>query len=197
MSGSPPGREASPPEDITLLLRAAGAGDRSAVDRVSTLLYDELRRLAGRQLRSERAGHTLQTTALVHEAYLRLAGSQVDWQDRVHFLALAARQMRRILVDHARGKGRAKRGQGAVHVSLNEVEEAAIPPSPATEITRIDGALSELARLDERKARLIELQVFAGLTYEEMAAAAGISLATVHRELRLGRAWIEHALAGG
>jgi len=184
----------APRESINALLRAGQAGDRGAVDRASALLYEELRRLAHRQLRSERAGHTLQTTALVHEAYLRLAGAEVAWHDRVHFLSLAARQMRRILVDHARGKGRVKRGEGAVHVPLEEA--AHVSSSPGVEILAVDAALEELARLDARKAQLVELHLFGGLTYEELAEAMTLSAATVHRELRLGRAWLRRALEG-
>ncbi len=168
---------------------------RESLDQASTLLYQELRRLARRELRKERADHTLQTTALVHEAYLRLAGSVVEFRDRASFLALSARLMRRILVDHARGRGRDKRGAGAHHVSIEEAGD--LGHGGGLEILLVDRALEELAGQDARKARLVELQIFAGLTYEELAEAEQISLATVHRELRLGRAYLERALSAG
>jgi RNA polymerase sigma factor (TIGR02999 family) len=172
---------------------APASAVRTALDAATARLYEELRRLARRELRAERAGHTLQTTALVHEAYLRLAGADVALTDRSHFLALSARLMRRVLVDHARGRGRFKRGAGALHVPLDQATE---PQAPATaEILVVHDALSELARLDARKAQLVELQIFGGLTYEELATETSLSLATVHRELRLGRAWLQRALA--
>lgn len=166
------------------------------LDRLTSALYEELRRLAHARLHGERAAHTLQTTALVHEAYLRLAASEVAPVDRVHFLALAASTMRRVLIDHARGRGRDKRGAGALHVALEDAPEASALTPPAVDVLDVDRALEDLGRLDARKARLLELHVFGGLTYGEMAEASAISEATVHRELRLGRAWLRRALAG-
>ena len=167
------------------------------LDRLTSALYDELRHLARRRLRSEREGHTLQTTSLVHEAYLRLAAAEVAPVDRAHFLALAAATMRRVLIDHARGRQRDKRGGGAVRVALEEVREVAARAEPAAaDVLDIDRALEELGRFDARKARLLELHTFGGLTYEELAQVAEISEASVHRELRLGRAWLKRALTG-
>jgi RNA polymerase sigma factor (TIGR02999 family) len=167
-----------------------------SVDRLTTALYSELRRLASQRLRGEREGHTLQTTALVHEAYLRLAGAELSPRDRVHFLALAASTMRRVLIDHARGRGRGKRGHGAVHLPLDAAPEPSAAGSPV-DVLDVDRALDALARFDERKARLLELHLFGGLSYAELAEATVSSESTVHRELRLGRAWLRRALAGG
>ncbi len=183
------------PKAVTRLLQDWRAGDREALDRLIPLVHDELRRLAGRHLRGERQGHTLQTTALVNEAFLRLADSDVPWQDRVHFFAIAARSMRRILVDHAKSKRRLKRGGQHEHVALDEALVAT--PSRSDEILVLDEALSELAEFDERKARVIELRYFGGLTYDEVATALEISPATVHRELRMARAWLHDRMRGG
>jgi RNA polymerase sigma factor (TIGR02999 family) len=168
-----------------------------SVDRLTAALYEELRRLASKRLRGEREGHTLQTTALVHEAYLRLAGTDLSPQDRVHFLALAAGTMRRVLIDHARGRSSGKRGSGALHVPLDAAPEPSRDAAAPIDVLDVDRALDALAELDPRKARLLELHVFGGLTYAELGAATGTSEATVHRELRLGRAWLRRALAGG
>jgi RNA polymerase sigma factor (TIGR02999 family) len=174
--------------EVHLLLREWRAGSADALDRMIPLVYDELRRLARRRLRHERVDHTLQTTALLHEAYVRLAGADVDWEGRVHFLAVAAQTMRRILVDHARARGRGRRGGGAVRVTLDEGLAAA--PARGLDVIALDEALGRLAEFDARKAQLVEVHYFGGLTYEEAALALDISPATVHRELRLARAWL-------
>lgn len=177
---------------VTQLLRAWRGGDREALDRLIPLVYAELRRLAGRAMRGERPEHTLQTTDLVHEAYLRLAGADVEWQDRVHFFATAARVMRRILVDHAKAKRRAKRGGGARKISLENV--ALVSKEASADFLALDEALSRLEARDERKCRAVECRFFAGMTHEETAAALGVSPATVDRELRLAKAWLYREL---
>lgn len=156
------------------------------------LVYEQLRALAGRYMRGERPGHTLRPTALVHEAYLRLADAEMAWEDRVHFLAVAANVMRRVLVDHARSKHREKRGGGALLLSLEEAAE--VSDHQGVPLTAIDEALERLAQFDPRKCRIVELIYFGGLTYDEAAAATGTSAATVHRELRFAKAWIETEL---
>lgn len=179
---------------ITRLLKQVSGGDKAAFDLLVPLVYDQLRRLASRSLRSERPGHTLRATALVHEAYLRLADAGADWQDRVHFYAVAARVMRNILVDYAKGAARQKRGGGAKHVSLDEA--VLVDASSAPELSDLDESLKRLEVLDERKARVVELLFFGGLTYQETAAALEISEATVHRELKMAKAWLFRDLAG-
>lgn len=179
------------PESITALLRAWRGGQNDALDRLIPLIYEELQRLAGRAMRDERPDHTLQTTALIHEAYLRLLGSKVEWADRVHFYAVAAQTMRRVLVDHARARARDKRGGGAVRVPL---EENLAGVSPSADIVALDEALERLSALDSRKARAIELHYFGGLTYDEAAHVLGVSPATVDRELRLAKAWLYREL---
>ncbi len=178
--------EASP--DVSQLLAQWKAGDGQAREQLLPLVYDELKRVARRHLRGEAEGHTLQTTALVHEAYLRLVGTDLSWEGRRHFLAVAAQVMRRVLVDHARGRGRAKRGGGITAVALQE-ELAAAPARPA-DLLDLDEALERLSSLDPRKAQVIDLLYFGGLSYDETAAVLGISPATVHRDLRLARAWL-------
>lgn len=180
--------------DVSRLLEAWRDGDAAALDRLMPLVYDELHALAHRQLQSERDGHTLQTTALLHEAYLRLMGADVPWEGRVHFFAVAARAMRRVLVDHARGARREKRGGGARPVTLDESLSSGEPPA---DLLELDDALERLAAIDERKARAIELHYFAGLGYDEIAQALAISPATVHRDLRMARAWLQREMAGG
>ena len=188
---------ATPPSSaVTELLRAWGAGDRAALDQLMPVLYAELRRQAERQLRRESAGHTLQPTALVNEAYLRLVDQrQAKWEGRSQFFALAARQMRRILVDHARGRAAAKRGGAAARVTLAE-GSAATPETPQGEIDvlALDEALTRLAALDARQARVVELRYFAGLGVEEVAEALDISPATVKREWTMARAWLRREL---
>jgi len=179
------------PVEVTQLLSAWRDGDPGALDRLLPLIYDELHRIASRQRRGERDDHTLDTTDLLHEAYLRLVGSDVDWVDRTHFYAVAARTMRRVLVDHARALGRAKRGGGAVKVPLvdDQVAEA-----QGADLLDLDEALERLAAFDERKARVIELHYFGGLNYDETATVLEISAATVHRDLRMARAWLAREL---
>ena len=178
--------------EVSRLLRDAHDGDESALARLMPLVYDELHRLARRSLRSERTGHTLQTTALIHEAYLRLVGADVRWEGRVHFFAVAATIMRRILVDHARGRGRDKRGGGVVPARLDDVVVA--QSQPDEQLLALDAALERLSSFDARKARVIELHYFGGLTYDETAQALGVSAATVDRELRLAKAWLYREL---
>ena len=178
--------------DVTALLSAWSAGDPSALDRLIPLVYDELRAIASRALRDERGSVTLQTTVLIHEAYLRLAGAEVGWEGRRHFLAVAARTMRRVLVDHARSRERVKRGGGVIAVTLGDPAGEA-GPDPI-DIIAIDRALEELEALDERKARLVELHYFAGLSYEDAAVLLGVSPVTVHRDLRFARTWLHARL---
>lgn len=178
--------------EVSRLLVAWRNGDRDALERLLPLVYDELHGLAARYLRGERPDHTLQTTALLHEAYLRLCGADVAWEGRVHFLAVAAQTMRRILVDHARARSRTKRGGGDGPITLDEALAAG--PERPDELLALDEALLRLSALDERKARTVELHYFGGLTYDETAAVLGISPATVDRELRMARAWLYREL---
>jgi RNA polymerase sigma factor (TIGR02999 family) len=183
--------------EVTRLLHRWSDGDRAALDRLLPLVYEELRGVARRRIGRERAGHTLQATALVHEAYLRLVGSGVDWKDRAHFFALAATTMRRVLVDHARARGAEKRGAGAEVVSLDRTGlDPAAEQGDTIELIALDAALADLERQDPRKARVVEAHVFGGLTYREIAEALQISEATVDRDLRMARAWLARALAG-
>jgi RNA polymerase sigma factor (TIGR02999 family) len=178
------------------MLQAWARGDKDAAERVFPLVYDQLRRLAARQLRRERRGHTLQPTALVHEAYVRLAGQRAaEWPDRAHFFAMAARVMRHVLVDHARRNRAAKRGGSACRVSLDEASPAGRPLE--LEVVALDEALEELAALDPDQARIVELRFFAGMTVEEVAAALGVSAATVQRDWRTARAWLYRRIAHG
>jgi RNA polymerase sigma factor (TIGR02999 family) len=177
---------------VTQLLHDVRSGDRDAMDRLFPLVYAELRRLADACLRRERPGHTLQRTALVHEAYLRLCGgSQPDYQDRAHFLGIAARIMRQILVDYARRRNAGKRS-AAMQVPLMEASAASVE-RPASMID-LDDALSDLEKHDERKARLVEMRFFGGLTAEESAEVMSLTVPVVRRELRLAQAWLEREL---
>jgi len=173
---------------VTELLRRWREGEDEARDDLMTLVYPELHRLAAGYLRGERSGHTLQPTALVHEAYLRILGTDVEWQDRVHFLAVAARVMRRALVDYARARQTKKRGGDVVRVTWSD--SALGTPGAAPEILDLDAALESLAQHDERKSRVVELHFFGGMTYEETAEVMDISVATVNRELRFAKAWL-------
>src|SRR6267154_1348577 len=173
----------------TALLRAWSKGDERALDRLTPLVYAELRRLARHYMGGENAGHTLQATDLVHEAYLRLLDTkQVEWQDRAHFFALSARVMRRILVDFARSKGRLKRQGQAAEVSIDDV--AVLSAEPGRELVAVDDALKALTAMDERKGQVVELRFFGGLTTEQTAAVLGISPETVLRDWKLAKAWM-------
>jgi RNA polymerase sigma factor (TIGR02999 family) len=182
--------------EISLLLDQYRDGEAGALEKLMELVYDDLRRLAAWQLQAERAGHSLQPTALVHEAYLKLAGQNpVDWQNKAHFFALAARVMRHILVDHARGRLRDKRGGGQVSVTLDEALKYSQPGETGSlELVELDEALSLLAVQDARKCRIVELRYFGGLSIEETAAALGISPTTVRREWTLAKAWLRREL---
>jgi len=185
----------SPPQDVTRLLIEWRRGDARALDRLMPLVYDELRRLAGRFMSGERRDHTLQPTALVHEVYGRLVNADVEWEDRIHFFAVAARTMRRILVEHARAQRAEKRGGRFERDTLTDSQ--AVAQAPPEEILALDEALTRLAEIDERKSRAIELHYFGGMTYDETADALEISRATVHREMRLAKAWLLRELEGG
>jgi len=185
--------EAGNTVSVTRLLQDWRGGDAAALDRLTPLVYDSLRQLAKRHMRGERADHTLQATAVVHEAYAQLVEMEVAWQDRAHFYALAARMMRRILVDYARSRRRAKRGGDRERVTLAESQLAA--GAADLDLLALDDGLQRLAAFDERKAQVVELHFFAGLNYDETAAALGISPATVDRDLRLAKAWLYRELA--
>ena len=178
--------------EVTRLLRAWRGGDQAALERLTPLVYDDLRRRARHYLRGERADHTLTPTALVHEAFMRMLDiGQVDWKDRAHFLAIAARQMRRILVDSARARRYRKRGGGAVRVTFAE-DLAVIDRAP--DLVALDDALDVLAQHDERKVRVVELRYFGGLSNEEIAEALGISTDTVTRDWNMARMWLRREL---
>ena len=183
------------PTEVSRLLVDWGKGDRAALDELIPLVYDELRRLAGRYMRRENQGHTLQTSALINEAYLRLVDQKsVQWQNRAHFFGVAAQLMRRILVDHARSRLRAKRGGGAQMVSL--VESGATSEEVA-EVIALDVALKDLAEMDPRKSQIVEMKFFGGLTTEEMAEVLKVTSRTVEREWRKAKAWLNRALKQG
>jgi RNA polymerase sigma-70 factor, ECF subfamily len=182
-------------EAVTRLLREWGAGNKDALDELMPVVYDQLHRLAAKCLRAERPDHTLRATALVNEAYLRLVSADVAWQDRVHFFAVAARMLRRILVDHAKANQREKRGGGAEKVELDEA--VLVGPQSGNGIIELDLALQRLAEQDARKSEIVELLCFGGLTYDEAAAALKISPATVHRELKMAKAFLHRELIRG
>ena len=179
---------------VTQMLSAwSDSGDREALDKLMPIVYDELRRQAARYLKHERQGHTLQTTALVHEAYVRLIDQAgVRWQNRAHFYGIAAELMRRILVDHARKRHAAKRGGDIVKLTLNEEVQAASEQNP--DIISVDEALGKLAVVDQQQARIVELRFFGGLTVEETAEVLGISDRTVKRDWSVAKAWIRREL---
>ena len=193
----PPEREmtvpSSPTHDVTQLLVAWGNGDRAALDRLMPLVYEELRRLARHYMSRERPGHTLQTTALVNEAYLRLVGQEsMRWENRAHFFGIAARLMRQILVEHARGRQAAKRGGGRYRLSLSKVDRSASRPD--VNLIALDEALGRLEAVDPQKSRIVELRYFGGLGIEETAEVIGISPATVKRDWKMARAWLRSEL---
>lgn len=184
-----------PPADPTRLLLDSGRGDRAALDELLPLVYDELRRLAAYYMSRERPDHTLRPTALVHEAYVRLIDQKhVDWKNRAQFLGLAAEMMRRVLINHARDRAAAKRGGDAQRVSLSLVERSLQPAG--VDAIALDAALNRLAALDARKARIVELKFFGGLTNEEIAQVLQVSDATVERDWSFARAWLFDAMAG-
>jgi RNA polymerase sigma factor (TIGR02999 family) len=181
--------------DVTQLLLQWGKGDSRALDQLMPLLYDQLRQLAQSYLRRDKPGHILQPTALVNEAYLKMADqTRLEFHNRTHFFGIAAHVMRQILVDHFRSGNAAKRGAGAANLALDDVPIAS--PGREANILALDDALKELAKVDERKSRLIELKFFGGLTAEESADLLGISTATVGRELRMAIAWVHRQMSG-
>jgi RNA polymerase sigma factor (TIGR02999 family) len=188
--------EAPDSTEVTRLLAAWGEGDRAALEQVTRLVYEELRRLAHRYMEGQRPDHTLQTTALVHEAYLRLVSQDNPrFADRVHFLAVAAKAMRQILVDYARASLREKRGAGAKAIALDEA--ALLSPEPTREILDLHEALERLAALDARKAQVVELKYFGGLRQEEIAELLEVSDKTVRRDWTFSRAWLNAQLRSG
>jgi len=181
-------------QDVTLLLAEWQKGDQRALDRLMPLVYDQLRRIAARYLHSERSGHTLQTTALVHEAYLRLVGeNRIQWQGRTHFFGVAATLIRNILVDHARTQKALKRGAGIGKLSLDEA--FAVPAENNAAILAVDDALRALSKIDPQQGRIVELRFFGGLTIEETAELLQISPSTVKRDWILAKTWIYRALS--
>jgi RNA polymerase sigma factor (TIGR02999 family) len=184
-----------PATPVTKLLLRWREGDRQALEQLMPLVYAELRRMASRHLRGERSDHTLQSTALVHEAYLRLAGQDPpQWQNRAHFFAIAARLMRQILVDHARSRDAAKRGSGACTLQLDEA--IALPQKVNMDVLDLDKALTELSELDGQQGRIVELRFFGGLTIEDTSEVLGVSPATVKRDWLVARAWLLRAMTG-
>ena len=180
-------------EDVTELLRAWSDGDQRALDALTPIVHAELRRLAQRYMKRERPDHSLQATALVNEAYLRLVDcTRMQWQNRAHFFAVSSQLMRRILVDHAR-RNNVKRGRGVPHVSF---DESVVLQEPAANLVALDDAMHALARLDPRKVQVVELRFFAGLTIEDTSEVLGISPATVKRDWITARAWLFRAITG-
>jgi RNA polymerase sigma-70 factor, ECF subfamily len=183
------------PQEVTRLLLAWNDGDEGALEKLVPQVYQELRRLAKRQMRGEHPDHTLQTTALINEAYLRLVDLRnIQWQNRAHFFALCARLMRRILVDFARSRHYAKRGGGAQPISLEE--SLVVSPAQSTDLVAVDDALKALAKVDARKAQVVELRFFGGLTVEETAEVLKVSPETVQRDWKMAKAWLLRELSG-
>ena len=179
--------------EITGLLRSWSGGDDAALEALTPLVYDELHRIAQRLFVTEGSGHTLQPTALVHEAFAKLVDADVTWQDRAHFFALSGRMMRRLLVNHACARKAGKRGGDAIRVTL--VESAVSTDDNDARLLDLNEALEQFAEIDPRKAGLVELQYFAGLTFREMEEVTGLSSSTLDRELRLARAWLKNRLS--
>jgi RNA polymerase sigma-70 factor (ECF subfamily) len=185
------------PGQVTELLSQYRAGRREALDQLVPVVYGELRAIAARYLRGEWAGHTLQPTALVHEAYMRLVDQrEVEWQNRAHFFGVAAQLMRRLLVDHARGRNRRKRGGGLLMVPLEENDVAGPAPDDGLDLVALDDALERLAALSPQQARVVELRYFGGLSIEETAEVLGVSTMTVKRGWAMARAWLHRELSG-
>jgi RNA polymerase sigma-70 factor, ECF subfamily len=181
------------PEDVTQLLLDWSKGNKEALDKLVPLVYDELRRIASRYMAKERRGHTLQTTALVNEAYVRLIDQKsVQWQNRAHFFAIASQLMRRIVVDHARNHARAKRGGGVQKVSLDEA--AVVSREVASDLIALDEALTRLAAIDPRRSQVVELRFFGGLSVDETAEVLKISTVTVMRDWSMAKAWLKRAV---
>jgi RNA polymerase sigma factor (TIGR02999 family) len=178
--------------DVTRLLLACRDGDSGAFEQLMSHVYEELRRRAHRYMRSERPNHTLQTTALVHETYLKMIDMEIPWKDREHFFAVAATAMRRILVDHARAHRAERRGGGQARFTFDEALR--ISSEPPEDLMALDEALERFTRLDERKARVVELHFFAGLSFEEIARMLEVSVSTIQREMRLARAWLHREM---
>ncbi|HZJ42533.1 MAG TPA: sigma-70 family RNA polymerase sigma factor [Pyrinomonadaceae bacterium] len=188
-------KDSPPKHEITQLLDKWSSGNQSALDELYPLVYDELHRLASRYMSRERKGHTLQTTALINEAYVRLVDQRnVHWANRSHFFAISAQIMRRILIDHARSHAYAKRGGGQQKVSLDET--ATLQVARAAALISLDDALQSLAKIDQRRSQVVELRYFGGLSNEEIAQALGISPNTVTRDWNMARAWLYQQLAG-
>lgn len=182
------------PKSVTQLLIDWREGDETALNRLVPIVYEELRRLAHSYMRRERAGHTLQTAALINEAYIRLVDHKgMRWQNRYHFYGVAAQAMRRVLVDHARSRGYTKRGGDAQRVELDEV--ATVPQKQAADLIALDDALTDLAALDQRKSRIVEMRYFGGMSIEEIAEALGVSAATVNRDWKTAKAWLLRAIS--
>ena len=194
MSGDPKA-ETDATGDLTLLLNRMQNGDRAAAEEATARIYGELHRIASREMRRERPGHTLQTTALVNEAYLRLtAAGSLEIESRGHFMALASQQMRRILVDHARSAGAQRRGGGAVQIDLDEAQAGT--EGRSLDLLLLDESLAELERIDPRAARVVELRYFGGYTDKEAVEALGLSLATVRRDWEFARSWLFRRMQG-
>lgn len=184
------------PQEITALLAEWSHGDQTALDELAPLVYDELRQVAARALRRERPGHTLQSTALVHEAFLKLIGQRrVQWQDREHFFAVASQIIHRILITHARSRNCAKRGGGKAMLEFDE--SIALPGARNLDLLALDDALESLSQMDPQQGRVIELRFFGGLSIEGTAQVLGISASTVNREWNLARAWLHRELSRG
>ena len=181
--------------EVTRLLEQASAGDAAARATLFDVLYRELRRLAESVMRAERANHTLQPTALVHEAFLKLAGNEGRFESRAHFLGVAAAAMRRVLVDHARGRNAQKRGSGATLVTVNDLDDLPRPAPEDVDLVVLDDALSRLTALDSRQGQIVELRFFGGLSVEETAAVVGVSERTIKREWQTSRAWLRREIA--
>jgi RNA polymerase sigma factor (TIGR02999 family) len=186
-----------PPGEVTELLSQYRGGKREALDLLVPIVYGELRKIAARYLRAEWAHHTLQPTALVHEAYIRLIDQrEVEWQSRAHFYGVAAQLMRRLLVDHARGRKRHKRGGGMLMVPLEDNDVAGPAPDEGVDLIALDDALGRLASLSEQQGRIVELRYFGGLSIEETAEVLGVSTMTVKRGWAMARAWLHRELSG-
>ena len=186
------------PQDITRLLADWGKGDRTALDRLLPLVHAELRKIARRQISQERPGHTLQATALINEAYLKLIGQEeFEWHNRAHFFAVCAQIMRHILIDHARAHAREKRGGGAIRVSLEDANVAEMAGEKAEQLIALEDALRFLERVDPQKGRIVELRYFGGLSIEETAEILNISPRTVRREWQRSKAWLYRMITEG